>query len=321
MIKRRLSLSVRMFVMALFIIIAACSPQTQSSEPVKLRIAVLPILDALPMYVAQANNYFESQGVEVEFIPVSSAAERDQVMAAGQADGMINDLVSTVLYNQDTTQIQIVAFARTATPEFPQFRILAAKDSGISEVDDLKGVEIGISEGSVIEYTTDRLLEAEGFSPLEIVTVAVPSIPVRMSLLDSGELSAANLPDPLSSLAIQGGAVAIVDDSSHPEFGNSEISFRKAVIDANPDAIRGFLAAVDQAVQEINADPGKWDELLTEQSLVPAPLIGSYQIPTFPSGTLPSEAQWEDVVAWSLEKGLISESVSYNDSVNSDFLP
>ena len=319
--KQRLSLFIRMFGLALIVFIAACSPQAQSSDPVKLRIAVLPILDALPMYVAQANDYFESRGVEVEFIPVGSAAERDQVMAAGQADGMINDLVSTILYNQDTTQIQIVSFARTATPEFPQFRILAAKDSGISAVDDLKGVEIGISEGSVIEYTTDRLLEAEGFSPLEIVTIAVPSIPIRMSLLDSGELNAANLPDPLASLAIQGGAVAIVDDSSHPEFGNSVISFRKAVIDANPEAVRGFLAAVNQAVQEINADPEKWDELLTEQSLVPAPLIGSYKIPTFPSGTLPSEAQWADVVEWSLEKGLISAIVSYNESVNADFLP
>lgn len=321
MSKRTLFLSVRILTLALFVFVAACSPQSQSSESVKLRIAVLPILDALPMYVAQANNYFEEQGVEVEFVPVSSAAERDQVMTAGQADGMINDLVSTVLYNQDTTQIQIVSFARTATPEFPQFRILAARDSGISEVDDLKGVEIGISEGSVIEYTTDRLLESEGFSPLDIVTIAVPSIPVRMSLLDSGELSAANLPDPLASLAIQGGAVAVIDDSSHPEFGNSEISFRKSVIDANPEAIRGFLAAVDKAVQEINADPARWDELLTEQSLVPAPLIGSYKIPTFPSGILPSEAQWADVIEWSLAKGLISEAVSYTDSVNADFLP
>jgi NitT/TauT family transport system substrate-binding protein len=311
MMKQCISLCVKMLGLALIVFITACSPQAKPSDPVKLKIAVLPILDALPMYAAQANNYFESQGVEVEFIPVGSAAERDQVMAAGQADGMINDLVSTILYNQNTTQIQIVSFARTATPEFPQFRILAAKDSGISTVDDLKGVEIGISEGSVIEYTTDRLLEAEGFSPLEIVTIAVPSIPVRMSLLDSGELKSANLPDPLSSLAIQGGAIAILDDSSHPEYGNSVISFRKGVIDANPEAVRGFLAAVDQAVQEINADPSMWEELLTEQSLVPAPLIGTYKIPTFPSGTLPSQAQWDDVVEWSLEKGLISAIVSY----------
>ncbi len=321
MVKRSIVLFLKMFVLVIVIFIAACSPTAQAPEPATLKIAVLPILDALPMYVAQANGYFDSQDVKVEFIPVGSAAERDQVMAAGQADGMINDLVSTLLYNQDNTQIQIISFARTATPEFPQFRILAAKNSGINDVEDLKGIEIGISEASVIEYTTDRFLEAEGFTPLEIVTIAVPSIAVRMSLLDSGELEAANLPDPLASLAIQGGAVPIVDDSAHPEFGNSLISFRKSVIDANPEAIRGFLAAIEKAAKDINANPTEWDELLTDQKLVPTPLIGSYKIPTFPTGSVPSEAQWDDVVAWGLEKGLISQYISYDDSVTTEYLP
>lgn len=308
-------------VVIVLLLFTACSSITQSNEPQNLKIAVLPILDALPMYVAQENGYFEDQNLTVEFIPVGSAAERDQVIASGQADGMINDLVSTLLYNQDTTQIQVVSFARTATPEFPQFRILAARDSGINSVEDLIGVEIGISEGSVIEYTTDRLLEAEGFSSLDIATLAVPSIPVRMSLLDEGELNAANLPDPLASLAIQGGASVIIDDTSYPEYGNSLISFRKSVIDSDSDTVKGFLAAIDKASQEINADPTKWDNLLTEQKLVPAPLIGSYQIPTFPIRSLPSKAQWEDVVAWGLTKGYISQDVSYDASVNGDYLP
>jgi NitT/TauT family transport system substrate-binding protein len=300
------------------LILASCAT---APEPATLRMAVLPILDALPMYVAQEKGYFEDNGVNVEFIPVGSAAERDQIMSAGQADGMINDLISTLLYNQDTTQIQVVSFARVATSEYPQFRILAAKDSGIESVEGLKGVAIGISEGSVIEYTTDRLLEAEGFTPAEINTIAVPRIDLRMSLLDSGELMAANLPDPLASLAIQGGALPVVDDTSHPEFGNSLISFRKTVIDGDPNAIRGFMAAIDQATQDINVDPSQWEELLTEQKLVPAPLIGTYQIPTFPRGSLPSKAQWDDVVAWGIEKGLISAEVSYEESVSTDYLP
>lgn len=321
MVKRHFFLSMILIVLVSAILLVGCTSSASQVEPVKLRIAVLPILDALPMYVAQENGYFESNGIEVEFIPVGSAAERDQVIAAGQADGMINDLISTLLYNQDTTQIQVVSFARTATPDFPQFRILAAKDSGINAVEDLKGIEIGISEGSVIEYTTDRFLEAEGFQPIEIITIAVPSIPIRMSLLDSGELMAANLPDPLASLAIQNGAVSIIDDSTYPQYGNSLISFQKTVIDANPEAIRGFLAAVEEAVQEINPDPSQWNELLTEQKLVPAPLIGSYNVPTFPTGSVPSEEQWNDVVAWGIEKGLISDDVSYEQSVSTEYLP
>ena len=300
-------------------ILGACSQQVP--ERTTLKIVVLPILDALPIYVAQQEGYFEEEGISVDFIPASSAAERDQIMAAGQGDGMINDLISTLFYNQDDIQIQIVRFARTATPEFPQFRILAAPESGIVNVEDLKNKEIGISEGSVIEYTTDRLLESEGFSQSEIVTVAVPKIPDRLSLLNSSEIPAANLPDPLSSLAMQNGATVIIDDTKHPEYGNSEISFRKEVIDENPKAISGFLTAIEKAVNEINSDPTKWDGLLSEKQLVPAPLIGTYQVPTFPIASVPSEAQWKDVVAWAIAKTYLMDDVSYADSVNSDFLP
>lgn len=291
------------------------------AEQVTLRIAVLPILDALPMYVAQQKGYFETEGVKVEFIPVPSAAERDQIMAAAQADGMINDLISTLLYNKDQTQIQIVRFARTATADFPQYRVLAAGNSGITDVQGLKGVEIGISEASVIEYVTTRLLQAEGLATDEIKMVAVPKIAERMSLLASGQLKAATLPDPLSSLAIQSGAVVIIDDSKHPEYGNSVYSFRKAVIDEHPEAVRGFLAAVEKAIADVNANPAEWDTLLTEQKLVPAPLISAFQIPTLPTASLPSEAQWADVLAWAKEKNLVSTDIPYGGSVNAGFLP
>ena len=303
----------------LALVLAACG--AAEPEPVTLRIGVLPILDALPMYVAQAEGYFAEQGVEVEFVPVASAAERDQLMQAGQIDGMINDLVSTMFYNQDGIQIIVVSFARTATPDFPQYMILASKDSGIETVEDLRGVPIGISEGSVIAYTTDRLLEAEGLGPDDIVTIAVPKIPDRLALLESGELKAANLPDPLSSLAVQGGAKVIIDDTSHPEIGNSLISFRKSVVEEHPEAIRAFLAAVEKAASEINADKTRWSDLLTEKQLVPAPVLGTYAIPSFPTGSVPSQAQFADALAWTQEKGFVTGQVSYLDSVDPSFLP
>jgi NitT/TauT family transport system substrate-binding protein len=301
---------------------AVAQPATeQSAEDPTIRLALLPILDALPIHVAQEEGYFEEEGINVEFIPVASAAERDQIMAAGQADGMINDLVSTLLYNQSSPQIQIVSFARTATPDFPQYRVLAAGDSGISSAEDLKGVEIGISEASVIAYTTDRLLEAEGLTPDEIKTVAVPKIPDRLSLLESGELKAANLPDPFGSLALQNGAVLIVDDTKYPKYGNSVISFRTPVIEANPETIRAFLRALDKGIDAVNNDPTKYQDLLVEQKLIPAPLIGTYEIPPFPRGSLPSESQWEDVLAWAQDKGLVSTDIPYSDSVTDSFLP
>jgi NitT/TauT family transport system substrate-binding protein len=294
---------------------------TTGSELPTLKIAVLPILDGLPMYVANDQGLFEKQGVKVELIPAASAAERDQLIAAGQADGMINEIVSTILYNKDQIQVEIVRFARVATADSAMYRILAAKDSNINTVDDLKGIPIGISQGTTIEYTTERLLTEAGFQPADIKTIAVPKISDRMALLGSGELKAATLPEPLSSLAVQGGARVILDDRQTTQYSYSTYAFRKAVIDAQPKAISAFLAAVEDAVKIINQDPQKWSNLLSEKKLVPEPLKGSFVVPNFVTASIPTQAQWDDVLAWEKEKGLVNNDVSYADSVTDRFLP
>ena len=308
------------FLILLSLLLGACQPEAPAG-PVTLHIAVLPILDALPMYVAQQKGLFASHNVLVEFIPAGSAAERDQIILAGQADGMINDPISTLLYNKDSVQVQIVRFARTATSTFPQYRILASPQSRITTVDMLSGVPIGISEGTVIQYVNQRLLTAEGLMPDEVLTIAVPNISERMQLLASGELQAAVMPDPLSNLAIQQGAIVVTDDTAHPEYAYSTYAFRLPVIEQHPEAIRGFLAAIEEAITLINADPTAWDTLLTEQSLVPAPLIGSYAMPPFPAASIPSQAQWEDALAWARETGLVSSDISYAGSITSAYLP
>lgn len=313
------------FFLIFSIILSACAAPTSapgaSSTPVTLKIAVIPVLEALPLYVAQNEGLFAEKGVNVEFIPAASAPVREQLIISGEADGMINEVLTTMLTNRDQVQVQIVRYARSATSEAPLFRILASGKSGITSAEGLKGVEIGISHGTVIEYLTDRLLQAEGLTSNEIKTIAVPGISDRMALLESGELSAAMLPDPLASLAVLQGAKVAVDDSRHPEYSFSTITFRKEVIDQHPEAIRAFLAAMEEAVERINTDPSAWDALLTEQNLVPAPLMSTFELPKFATAGVPTQAQWDDVLAWAREKGLLTKDLLYSETVTDEFLP
>jgi NitT/TauT family transport system substrate-binding protein len=300
-------------------LLAACS-QTPAETPT-LKLGLLPVLEALPMYVAESQGYFKSEGITVEFVPVASAAERDQLMQAGQIDGMINDLVSTVLYDKETQKIAVVRFARTATAETAQYSIMAAKDSGIKTAMDLKGVEIGISEGTVIAYVTDRLLTLEGLASSDIKTTPVVKIADRLQLLGSGQLKAATLPDPFSSLAQQGGATAIVDDRKHTELGNSVLSFSAATIKAKPTTVKKFLAAIEKAIADINTDPKKWESVLSDKKLIPAPLEGKYTLPKFPTASVPNEAQFKDVLMWMTSKGFIAADVPYTRLVDASLLP
>lgn len=286
-----------------------------------VKIAVLPIIDTLPMYVAEAEGLFAKHGVTVELIPVASAPERDQLLAAGQADGAINETLAVMLFNKDAIQMQAVRYALRPVEGYGHFFILASGKSGITDIQGLKGVEIGVSQGTVIEYVTERLLQAEGLSADEIKTIAVPKIPDRMALLGSGELAAGVLPDPLASLAISQGAVNVLDDSLHPEYGFSVYSFRKDTVNANPKAVKAFLAAIEEAVSLINSDSTKYTSLLSDKGLVPPPLLETFKVPPFPTGDVPTEEEWNDALSWMKDKGMLTVDVSYADSVNSALLP
>ncbi len=311
-----------LFVIALAaLLVAACGPAaTPTMEPVTLKIAVLPIIDTLPMYVAQQEGLFAKHGVNVELVPVASAPERVQLEASGQVDGSINETLSVMQFNKDSMQMQAVRYALRPAAGYGHFFILASGQSGITSPEQLKGIEIGVSQGTVIEYVTERLLQAEGLAADEIVTVSVPKIPDRMALLASGELAAGTLPDPLGALAVQSGAVIVLDDSAHPEYGFSVYSFRKEFIDAHPEAVMNFLLAIDEAIALINADPTKFTGILSEAKIVPAPLLEAYKVPPFPAAGVPTEAEWNDALAWAKEKGMLEADVSYADSVNQSLL-
>jgi hypothetical protein len=85
--------------------------------------------------------------------------------------------------------------------------------------------------------------------------------------------------------------------------------------------ISAFLAAVMQAAEDINNDKTKWDQLLTDQALLPQSLIGNYTLPDYPISDVPSEDQFNDVLAWTQEKGFVTTTVNYSDSVKEAWLP
>ena len=327
--------------LSLSLILGACSPAATNSDgaeevsgevsgedeavvdleenPVTLRIAVLPIIDTIPLFVARDEGIFDELGVNVEFIPVSSAPELSQMVASEQADGMVTDGLTVAFFNKEEIQLQIVRYGQTPSEDRGHFFILAAKDSGITSPEDLKNVEIGISEGTIIEYITDRLLEKEGFSADEIATIAVPKIPDRMALLGSGEIQAAVLPDPLASLAVLQGATIVLDDSQSPEYGASVYAFSKEIIDEHPEAISAFVEAIDIAVDLLAEDPQEYTSLLVENKLIPQPLIESYIIPSFPYGIY-SEVEWEDTLLWAQGKDLLSVNIPYEEAINTSFV-
>jgi len=311
------------FLAVLFVILVAtqtsCGPQQVPVET--LRFGILPIDKALPLYVAEQEGFFSAQGVKVELVLFSSAVERDAAMQAKQLDGQLGDLFSTALLNQGGTKVIAVRTIMNTTPETPMYTILAAPTSKIRTVNDLRGVEIGVSMNTVIEYITDKLLvECGGLSAEEFRKVEVSKIPVRLEMLATGKLEAATFPEPTASLAAGRGTRVIVDDRACPA-PPSTLVFNSDALRSKRDAIKKFLVANEQAVQVIDSKPKLFSSLLVEKGLIPKDLEGAYIVPPFPGASVPSREEVNEVIGWLISKRLLTEPIPYEAMINATFLP
>lgn len=302
-------------IVVFFLLFFCFSPFAFAQPKNTIKVGILPILDSLPIYVALDKGYFKDKGIEVEIIHCASAAERDQLMAAGALDIIINDLIALALFNKDRINLVATRYAMLPQKDHPQFYILSSKKSKINHPKGLKNVPIGISEATIIHYVTERLLERNGLKKEEIRFIPIQRIPDRLSALERGEIDAATLPDPLAILAMMKGAVLILDDSKEKSFSGSIYSVRKEFLEKNLQAIKAFLLSINKAIDDINKDKGKWANLVVEKKLVPPVLLNSFKIPSYPGFDVPDNRRWEDIIQWLKGRSLIKTSISYNDSI------
>ena len=295
--------------------------KAQQSSDAPLKVALLPILDSFPYYVADSEGYFRDSGVVVAAVPVASGLERDQLMQSGAIDGMLNEMITTANFNRSKVQVKSVISARKAYPDYPLFRVLSAPGNSRTSAQNLAGIAVGISKNTIIEYVTDRLLQARGLKANMIVKKSVPIIPERYQLLLQGQIKAATLPDPLAKSALEAGAGEIVDDSAYPRYSVSVLSFHIDSLKNKSRQVRLFLKAWDRAAVAINKNPESYRALLLKKIRVPKNIQQSYKIPPYPRREVPTAGQWADVMNWMQEKGLLDSKLKYADSITAEYLP
>ncbi len=286
-----------------------------------LKIAMLPIIDSLPYYIAQAEGDFKKAGVDLKLIRVMSALNRDQLMQAGEVDGMLNEMTSAANFNRKKTQVQVVYTIRSARSNYPMFRLIASPGSRIKTVAGMKGASIGISRHTIIEYVTDRLLKWKGVHPGTVVKKSIPAIPERFQLLMQGQIDAAMLPDPLASAALGAGATLIIDDAAYPQYSASLFTFSIDAISGKSESMKRFFKAWDRAVARLNANPEAYRPLMLKHIRVPKNVRNSYRIPEFSRSAVPSKEQWDDVMRWMVSGKLLTQPLPYRRSVTTSFLP
>lgn len=312
---------------ALALLLASCAPvatpvppSPTPAPPVKMRIGVLPIIDSVPFYAAESDGLFKAAGLDVELVTFASALERNAAIQSGQIDGQLADLIASGLLNAQERRIRIVKTTHRGTSSRAMISLVAGKTSGITSPADLKGKKVAISHNSIIEYSADELLRQAGVDPNSVEKVEVAQISVRMEMLAQGQIEAAILPEPLTTLAVNTGGRLLLGDGQTGT-GISVLVFRISFLEQNKEAVRAFVAAHDQAVKAVNANPEKYRSLLSEKANLPAVLKETFTAPPFPETDIPTQAEIDRVMSWLVSKGLIPRAVPYSEMADPSFLP
>ena len=290
---------------------AGCGPEQQGKDTKlsKLTIGLMPDTDSIPFIIAAERGYFAEEGVEVELVPFKSAMERDAALQSGNLDGAVSDLLAVIFARSGGFSMHAVSYTDG------NYNLVAGGNAGISAAADLRGKEIAISRNTIIEYVTDEILSVNGMKEQDVSKVVIPQIPVRLEMLQSGNLAAAVLPEPMASVAVASGS-RYVTGSGELGINPGVIVFADSAINEKADSIRAMYRAYNKSVEYLNHAPrAEYIDLVMEKSGFPAPARDALELKPYRPAGLPAEKDVEEAVHWVKSKELAGD-YRYDDLVS-----
>ena len=302
-------IGVAMALLTLMSIGAGCAPQKLTQT---LTIGVLPDVDSIPIIIAQEKGLFEKEGLDVKIEHFKSAPDRESAVQAGSIDGAVSDMLSAAFLTEGGFKVAMTSMTNGS------YKLLAGPAMNGST--DIKGQSIAISTNTIIEYATDNMLAKLGLTPEEVEKTAIPQIPVRLEMLQNGQIGAATLPEPLASVAVKAGAT-VLDSTDNLGINPGVMLFKTDMIESKNAEIVAFYKAYNSAVEYLETAPvSEYADILVDVAGFPADVKDSLTLPSYTSAMLPSEADFVGVIAWLKEKGLIQQVYQYGDLVDKSFV-
>jgi len=317
----------QVFVIALLVLLLAnisthsMAQSRKGQRPLPtIRFGALPVIQALPLFVAFEKGYFTRHGVTVELIPFNSALEKDVALTAREISGYFGDMMTPMVLNANGIHVRMAATIFNSTNNQRTFAILAAPNSPNRTLKELTEAGIAGSSNTIIEYITLKILSFHDIQMENLNMIETKNIPIRLQMLLSGQVPSATLPEPLVTLAELKGARVVADDAGKG-ISPTILAFRLEFLKEHPAEVKKFLAAVHEAMSFINQNPKEVRPIMNRYCRIPEPLQQDFIIPKFPKLTAPDYNQVMDVYNWLRKKGIIKAEMNYKQMVSDGYLP
>ena len=291
------------------------SKASGSDNNSELNIGVMSSMDYFPIAVAKENGFFEQEGVDVTINKFYSANERDAAFQSGNLDGTVLDYTGAAIQRAGGINLKVTSQCNGS------FVLVAAKESGVATIHDLKGKRLAVSRNTVIDFCTDWVLQDANIALSEVDKLEINKIPLRLEMLRNGRIDATMLPDPFVTIALEGGNKRIVDIKDM-DLRVTGIVFHDEAIAKKEAAIKSFYSAYNLAIELINSQPAStFEDLLVAEIGVPFELASKIELPEYTKAQLPQEKDLEKVDQWLKAKELVSNDFDINTLIAKQLFP
>ena len=238
-------------------LLLAFTPASRA-EGTRIRIGLTPLAEFLAAYVAADQGLFAKRGLDVSFVPIPLNPTIPAALAAGSLDiGALNTAVFLLAIDGGLDEVVVSAASRTAKDAAP-FALVVGQNVAFDGPQSLAGKRILVPGlKSSVDVLFRRWLLAHDMDFSRISYVELPS-PQLGNALRNHSADGAIVVEPFLTRVVQAGdgriAARFAAELPGDILGTIFIAERSWAA-ANPTAITGFRAALEEAVALLQAHP------------------------------------------------------------------
>lgn len=284
--------------------------KNKESEKLTLSFGAMPAVDSLPVYIAEKEGFFESEGLDLDLQSFKSPKDRDAALSSGNLDGANTDLIAVSTYLQGDLDFQIVS------QSIGTFSVLTNNDE-VSSLADLKGKKVGYAKNQAPYYFLDAALKEEGISIADVGYEEVPQIPVRIELVKNQKIDATVVPEPFRTIGLANGLTEL-GNSNELGIDATVFGFTSESLNQNKEAIEAFYRGYNKGVDYINDnDLDDYYDVMKEKIGYTDEIKGRVSLPSFTHAEQIKSEQLTNALDWSTEQGIYTKELKEADILNS----
>lgn len=256
-----------------------------------------PVNTVLAMWMAEAAGRYAAHDLKVEIINMSGGSHGAQELAAGNIDVMHVGLSSVVRLNRTGADLRFIASLSNVI----RFTFFSAPT--VRTAADLKGGTVAVSTfGSESDATVTLALQRLGLSRSDVTLKEYGGGVRRIEAVQSGEIKATAVNEPVTSIARERGLFPLVDlVAEHIPWLFSGVVVKKATLDARRDVLERFLLATVEGNYIALNDEARAKEVLARETKISDPKILAISYEDFrqqsPANLEPVRAGADNVIA------------------------